>query len=99
MYFHICNKDNKSVISGLLTLMRLHTTCSEVYKTQCFLVYMHDVVINEELFPEWSSKHLKTNSKTGSNGKPAESEYCYIEFSLGEFRDDYDFMICNSRHN
>ena len=57
MYFHIMSSDNKSVISGELVLMRPHTTCSEINKTQCFLVYMHNGLINEDLFTEWSIKH------------------------------------------
>jgi hypothetical protein len=98
MYFHIMSSDNKSVISGELVLMRPHTTCSEINKTQCFLVYMHNVLINENLFPEWSKKHLKYNKALGSGGIKATSEYDYIEFSLGNFRNDYDFMITDTRH-
>jgi hypothetical protein len=98
MYFHIMSADNKPVISGELVLMRPHTTCSEVNKTQCFLVYMHEVEINEELFPTWKELHLKHNAAQGSGGIKATSEYDYIEFSLGRFRDDYDFMISAERY-
>ena len=98
MYFHIMSPNNKPVISGKLVLMRPHTTCSEVNKEQCFLVYMHEVQLNEELFPEWSKKHLKHNHASGSGGIKATSEYDYIEFSLGKFRNDYDFMISSDRH-
>jgi hypothetical protein len=97
MYFHIMNKDNRPVISGDLVLMRPHTVCSEINKTLCFLVYMHDVEINHEEFPVWAEKHLKCNYPKPSGGKPATSDYDYIEFSLGEFRDDYDFMITDRR--
>ena len=99
MYFHIMTSNNKPVISGELVLMRPHTACSEVNNTLCFLVYMHDVVINDELFPKWKELHLKHHSATGSGGVKATSEYDYIEFSLGNFRDDYDFSISNLRHN
>lgn len=98
MYFHIMSSDNKSVISGELVLISPHTTCSEVNKTLCFLVYMHDVIINKDLFPEWSKKHLKHNHATGSGGIKATSDYDYIEFSLGNFRNDYGFMITDTRH-
>ncbi len=96
MYFHIMSKDNKSVIGGKLVLMRPHTCCSETVGTRCYLVYMHEVVINENLFSEWATKHLKYNNATGSGGIKATSEYDYIEFSLGEFRNDYDFLITDT---
>ena len=97
MYFHVMTSNNESVISGKLVLMRPHTTYSEVNKTQCFLVYMHEVEINEELFPIWKELHLKDNAAKGSGGIKATSEYDYIVFSLGKFRDDYDFMISETR--
>ena len=99
MYFHIMSSANKPVISGKLVLMRPHTSCSEINNTLCFCVYMHEVEINEELFPIWKELHLKKNAATGSNGIKATSEYDYIEFSLGNFRNDYDFLISNTRHN
>lgn len=99
MYLYIMSADNKPVISGKIVLFRPHTTCSEVNRTQCFLVYQHEVEIhNEQLFNDWKSKFLKHNSKTGSGGKPAQSEYCYMEFSLGNFRGDYDFCITETKY-
>jgi len=93
------NKNNKPVISGELVLMRPHTTTSEVNNEQCFLVFMHEVQIDDSKFKEWSKKHLKCNRATGSGGIQAQSEYDYIEFSLGQFRDDYDFSISKRRHS
>jgi len=98
MYLNIINlKERKTVIIGKLTLFTTHTTCSEKHKTVCMLAYMHEVVINEDLFPEWKEKHLKYNKATGSDGIAATSEYDYIEFSLDEIRGIYDFQITNSR--
>lgn len=96
MYFHIMSKDNKSVIQGKLIVMRPHAVCSETHKVRCYFVYMREVVINEELFPEWSKKHLKYNASMYTIDDKADSEYGYIEFSLGEFRDDYDFLITHN---
>lgn len=98
MFFHIMDNENNPVLSGDLVLMRPHTACSEINKTQCFLVYMHDVIIDETKFSQWAERHLKHNSATGSGGITANSEYDYIEFSLGAFRNDYDFSISTTRH-
>lgn len=99
MFFHIMTSANNPVISGKLVLMCPHTTCSERHKTLCFCVYMHQVEIaDKELFDEWAIKHLKHNKAIGSGGIQPESDYDYIEFSLGNFRDDYDFLITDSRH-
>ena len=98
MYFHIFTSDNKPVISGKLVMLTPHTVCSEINDTLCFLVYMHEVQIDEDKFKPWASKHLKYNNATGSGGIKATSEYDYIEFSLDAFRDDYDFMVCDTRH-
>lgn len=98
MYFHINDLNNKVVISGELVLFTTHTTTSEQNKTLCFLVYMHKVEINNNLFPAWSSRHLLANRADGSGREAAGSDYDYIEFSLGEFRNDYDFSISRTRH-
>lgn len=98
MFFHIMDNRNNPVISGKLVSMSPHTTCSEINKTQCFLVYMHEVVINEATFSQWAEKHLKHNSALGSGGIEATSEYDYIEFNLGNFRNDYKFGIYETRH-
>jgi hypothetical protein len=59
---------------------------------------MHKVQIDIKLFDIWASKHLKHNGAIGSNGIHAKTEYDYIEFSLGEYRNDYDFMISLDRY-
>lgn len=97
MYFYIMDKDNKPVISGKLVLMRPHTSASEVAKKRVYLVYMHEV-ITSSTFDEWATKHLRYNKSVASGGKAATSDYDYIEFTLGEFRDDYDFLITDTRH-
>ncbi len=98
IYFHIIDKDNKPIILGKLVLIRQHTTCSEINKTPCFLVYMHGVELDKDKFKEWANKHLKHNEALGSGSESAGSEYDYIEFSLGKFRNDYDFIISDNKH-
>lgn len=99
MYFYILSADNKPVISGKCVLLKPHTVCSEVNKTQCFLVYLNNVEIhNEDLLNDWKSKYLKYNKAIGSNGISPNSEYCYMEFALGNFRGDYDFSITNTKY-
>jgi hypothetical protein len=100
MYLNIINDEKrKTVLSGELVLFTTHTTCSETHKCVCMLAYIHDVVIDEELFPEWKEKHLKYNKALGSGGRPATSEYNYIEFSLDKFRGKYDFQVTERRHS
>lgn len=98
MYFHIVNSKNEPVISGKMALMRPHTTASEKAGKQAFLVYMQDVELDKEKFQDWSSRYLLYNRAVGSGGKPAGSEYDYIEFILDEFRGGYSFMVSETRH-
>jgi len=98
MYFHILNSDNISVISGDLVLLTCHTAVSIDNNTPCMLAYLHDVEVNEELIDAWSNTHLITNKPSGCGGKPASSEYNYIEFKLDtNYRKGYDIMVTNRR--
>jgi len=89
------NKSNKVVLEGKLILMRPHTSSSETHKKEILLVYTEDTkIVNEEDFKEWSKDHLVGNQEY----RDKNCEYGYMEFSVGNTRNSYDFMITENKH-